>query len=430
MDFPGGGDGLEGAREAGRRRLGSRVGGSTMVDVGDKPFVGVIELLRTIYGSEQVRTGGPVPPDVLDGIERALGVSLPADYREFVATWGYLCAGPLGNTAIYGVVPAGAELEYELDLRRMTPLLAAEVAERVEDDDELREAMEEAGAVVPVIGWAEDVPHHTVHVFDARGALRWFLVKENALDPPGGVRFTEFLQARVMRLFEQHMADVATAAAQGAASDSLEESDYRRLVPIGPVVAHAIEQLPAAVEEILLYETTVELRKAIEDRAAEGAADGVPAGWARDWARSMREFMAAPGVAELDQLIGPEATVAERAPALVFILTGREEAAALAEGSPIARAFAGERDLPAVDHRTSLVAADAVASIAEALTGAAEQVRERYDAAALRARGLFDESETEDSYLEVLVDTAREAALAFRAAADEGGAILVRHSPI
>ena len=398
--------------------------------MGEKPFVGVIELLRTIYGAEGVRTGGPVPAEVLDGIERELGVALPADYREFVATWGYLCAGPLGNTVVYGVVPAGTELAYELDVRRMTPLLAAEVAERIEDDDELREAIEEAGAVVPVIGWAEDVPHRTVHVLDARGELRWFLVKENALDPADGVSFSGFLRARIQRLFEEHMTEVASAAMKSAASDAAEETDYRRLVPIGPAVARAIEQRPAAIEEVLLYESTEALRQAIVERDEEARGDGMPADWARDWARSMREFMAAPGVAELGQLVGADATVAERAPALVFTLTGREEAEALAAGSLVARAFAGDRDLPAVDHRTSLVPADAVGSIAEALAGAAEQIRERYDPGALRARGLFDDGETEDSYLEVLAHTAREAAAAFRAAADEGGAILVRYSPI
>lgn len=391
----------------------------------DKPFVGVVELLKTVYGEEQVHTGRPVPAEVIAEVERELGVRWPDDYKRLVATWGYLCAGPSGNITVWGIAQGDTGLDYEVDVRRATELMREELAERMAEDDELREAIEEAGGAFPAVGWAEDFPHHTVHVFDRAGDLRWFLVKEHAYDEASGTSFTDYLQGRAQRALEDKLNDLVGASLGGGEADADGEDGPPDLstmhgYAVPPAVAAALRQVPRCASDVRLYSTVDELG------VEEGDGDIDPASADdNDQLRLARSrFVAA---------LGGDAPAELRAePIMLFARSGDALGHILAAaGHPAAVLFGPGADLlrDAPEERVALATPDQVRRAAGELDDLERVVREGFDLDALLAAGACEPDAERDELLDSLVAELEGIQAAATDAAERGWAWVSERAP-
>lgn len=382
----------------------------------EKPFVGVIELLKTVYGEDHVRTGEPVPASVVAGLERELGAKLPDDYKQFVQTWGYLLAGTSGNITVWGIPPKGTELEYEVDVRRATEQLRAEVAERSEEDENLADAMKEAGVAIPACGWSEDFPHHTVHVFDAEGNLRWFLVKENAYDPPGGTTFTEYLHEQVQSALENKLSEAVDDALGGGDSDETidsgpEELSAMHLHAVPPEVLAALDKEPRAWTFVRVYPPLEDYRAFLGDDPD----DELPDDENGELVKRGRRFIAALGRKPPETLVSEGGYLMSKYGEALAVITERAN-------HPAAVLFGvGAKSLyETEEEKVSLVTPDQLRKAVGSLGDLEERVRAGYDLAALREANAVESDVDEENHLDFLVgelDTVREAATA---AAEQG----------
>lgn len=388
-------------------------------------FETILARLTQAYGD--VHIGAPVTDATLRALERELGVKLPEDYRRFVSRYGFLYAAR-GAFVVFGVPPAGVGYDFEVDVRRATAQLADIARERAATNPALATALEAAAPLVPVFGKATDFPSHQVHVLDSNGDVRWFLVEHGDLTDSLGETFEQLLADQVgargvLQAREPYRGATYVAPEtddgeddedDGVTSEAAERAvtEYRRLLRVPEIVAHALQTEPALLDTFLLYETRAELLVYLGEDVPDpdihdegilrvlAVTEGMP-----DDAPFLRPVM------EIDDYLAP----------LIFVLTRETEAAALAAQHPIARATCGDIDVPA-DIRTRLIEQIEVALLARIFETLVDDVYANHS-------NEDDESTDHDADdVQPLAELATELSKVYADAADAGDAILVRYA--
>jgi hypothetical protein len=169
-------------------------------------FGPALEQLRYLYGDE-VELGAPIDPDALGLLERELGVTLPADYRAFLATYGFL---RVRDAIIYGLPTSTTR-----------------------DADLVRVRRDAARGVVTIVG-------------DGGGAV--YTLDAADLDR------CDFRD--VVRRLAKRLEDACRTLFDDDATP------YRRLIPVSAVLASSIEADPSCADDVALEAAhAVELRR-------------------------------------------------------------------------------------------------------------------------------------------------------------------------
>lgn len=381
-----------------------------------------IKKLKAALGEEHVKTGQPVDRAVVEALGTSLGVKLPADYIAFVMKYGFLLGGDSGRVTVFGVAPKGTRLPYTVGLAQATKQLHRELRDRMKRAPDSREPLEPGLSTIPIIGWAEDFPHHTVHVFDAEGKLCWFLVKEWALDPPGAT-FTSYLEELVEREVASVAEERAASARQAKADTYAFKDDYTQIWRASQKVLGAIRKYPQVIPLLHSSPTRKELESVIAPRSGWGlsAADK----------KRVKAFIAELGkTATYLRAVDELGNGNFEGPAIRFLLCGRAERPDVPT-TELEQALNGEElvatGLPEHPY-ARLVSPARVEVIAPALRKAQKRITKDFDAKRLRKAGV-ERSEyvaTDQDWREHLASHVADFAAVYDAAAAAGDGVYVQ----
>jgi hypothetical protein len=346
------------------------------------PFAGYVEVLRGIYGSEQVRTGTPATAAQLAAIESELGCTLPASYKALATSHGYLCVGDPAALVIYVVAAAGHGCSAEVDLVRATSQVRAELGR----------------SVTPLIRMHLPNQPRQLCVVDARGALRLVHLDEPDVEETVLPSFRDCVQAAVQATIEANLLSQIEAA--GGVPDDLANFDEPQageatlqIHAVPPAVVAAIKAEPAVADEVTLYTSVAEFREQTVQWEKTARDTDPPA--VKEMVRRMRALLKQPGIAKLHDLVGESIDIIRWADAIVICL---------GEESVEARALRGTTSLPTDGSDTiHMLSIAEVKQVAAVIRDSEQRLRAGYQPEALRARGLYNvDAPNEAAFLEEL----------------------------
>ncbi len=346
------------------------------------PIDGYVEVLRGVYGQEQVRTGTPTTAAQLSSIERELGATLPGGYKAFVATHGYLCIGDPAALVIYAVASTDHGCPVEVDLLRATSALRTELG----------------SSVIPLIRMTLPEQPRQLCVLDENGALRLLHLDEADVEPTPLPSFRECVQAALEAAVEAQLL-VRVEAAGGVPPDLADFDEPRageatlQIHAVPPAVVKALDVEPAVADEITLYTSLAEFRE--QTVQWERTLRDSDSATTKELVRRMRSLLKQPGIAKLAELVGDSINIVRWADAIVVCF---------GDQSLETRALRGTAQLPTDGTDTIHMLSIAEVKQVAAVIGDSEQrLRAGYNPEALRARGLYNVDAPNDAaFLEEL----------------------------